>query len=61
VKELRNEILLRLVKVILASILASILYLVAVGPASVAGSFELALLCFAAAAAAILLMESSPI
>lgn len=59
--ELRNEILLRLAKVFVAVIVAAILYVVAVGPAGAAGSFELALLCFVTAAAGILLLESSPI
>ena len=59
--ELRNEILLRLAKVVLTAIVAALLYLSAVGPGGLAGSFELALLCFVAAGVALLLMESSPI
>jgi hypothetical protein len=59
--ELRNEILLRLSKLVAAGVVAAILYLIAVGPLNVAPSFELAALCWIAAAVALLLGESSPI
>jgi hypothetical protein len=59
--ELRNEILLRLSKLVAAGVAAAILYLIAVGPLNVAPSFELAALCWIAAAVALLLGESSPI
>jgi hypothetical protein len=61
VSELRNEILLRLSKVVAAGVVAALIYLVATGPGGVAGSFELALLCWVSAAAGLLLLESSPI
>jgi hypothetical protein len=59
--ELRNEILLRLSKLVAAGIVGAIVYLVAVGPAGSAPSFELAALCWISAGIALLLVESSPI
>jgi hypothetical protein len=59
--QLINEILLRLAKLVAAGIIGSIVYLVAVGPLGVAPSFELAALCWISAAAALLLLESSPL
>jgi cytochrome c oxidase assembly factor CtaG len=59
--ELRNEILLRLSKLVAAGIVAAIVYLVAVGPLRATPSFELAALCWISAAVALLLGESSPI
>ena len=59
--ELRNEILLRLSKLVAAAIIAAILYLIAVGPVGAAPSCELAALCWISAAVALLLGESSPI
>jgi hypothetical protein len=59
--ELRNEILLRLSKLVAAGIVAAIIYILAVGPGGVAPSFELAALCWISAAVALLLGESSPI
>jgi hypothetical protein len=59
--ELRNEILLRLSKLVAAGIIAAILYLLAVGPLSATPSFELAALCWISTAVALLLGESSPI
>lgn len=55
------EILLRLAKAGVALILGVALYLVVVGPFGVAGSAELALLCWISAAAFIVLVETSPI
>ena len=59
--QLITEILLRLAKLVASGIVAAILYAVAVGPLRVAGSFELAALCWISAATALLLAESSPI
>ncbi|MGA2514831.1 MAG: hypothetical protein ABSG37_14650 [Candidatus Limnocylindrales bacterium] len=59
--QLINEILLRLSKLVAAGIAASILYMVAVGPFHVTGSFEVGALCWISAAVALLLLESSPI
>jgi hypothetical protein len=61
VSQLINEILLRLAKLVAAGIVASIIYIVAVAVAGAAPSFEMAALCWISAAAALLLMESSPI
>ena len=55
------EILLRLAKAGAALVLAILLWLVLVGPLGVAGSAELALLCWLSGGAFILLVESSPI
>lgn len=55
------EILLRLAKAGVAAVLGAILYLVFVGPLGVAGSAELALLCWLSGAAFILLVETGPI
>jgi hypothetical protein len=59
--QLINEILLRLAKLVAAGIVASIIYIVAVAVAGATPSFELAALCWISAAAALLLVESSPI
>ncbi len=56
-----TEILLRLSKWLFAAIIGAVVYLLAIGPAGVAGSFELALMCWIAGGVAILLLESSPI
>jgi len=61
VSQLINEILLRLAKLVVAGIVASIIYIVAVAVAGAAPSFEMAALCWISAAAALLLTESSPI
>jgi hypothetical protein len=55
------EILLRLAKAAAAALIGLLVYAVAVGPVGVAGSFELALLCWLAGAAFILLVETGPI
>jgi hypothetical protein len=55
------EILLRLAKAGAAAILGVLLYFVIVGPLGVAGSAELALLCWLGGAAFILLVETGPI
>jgi hypothetical protein len=61
VSSLVFEILLRLAKAAAAAILGLIAYGVAVGILGVAGSAELALLCWLAGAAFILLVETGPI
>jgi hypothetical protein len=53
-----NEILLRLAKAGIATLLAIVLYLVVVGPFGAAASVELALLCWLSAAAFVLLVET---
>ena len=55
------EILLRLAKAGAAALLGLVVYLVLVGPLGIAGSAELALLCWLGGAAFILLVETSPI
>jgi hypothetical protein len=52
------EILLRLAKAGIAALLGVVLYLVLVGPLAVAGSAELALLCWLSGAAFVLLVET---
>ena len=60
-RELAAEILLRLTKVGAATILGGIAYLVAIGPLGATPSVELWLLSWLCGAAAVLLLESSPI
>jgi heme A synthase len=60
VSNLVNEILLRLAKAGAAALLGLIVYLLLVGPLSVAPSVELALLSWLSGAAFILLVETSP-
>ena len=52
------EILLRLAKAGIAALIGIVLYLVLVGPLGVAGSAELALLCWLSGAAFVLLVET---
>jgi hypothetical protein len=61
VSNLVYEILLRLAKAGAALVLGILLYLILVGPLSVSGSPELALLCWLSGAAFILLVETSPL
>jgi hypothetical protein len=56
-----GEILLRLAKVLAASIVGVLLYALLVGPLGVAPTTELAVLSWLCGAAFILLVESSPI
>ena len=56
-----NEILLRLAKAAVAAAIGLVIYLVLVGPFAVAGSAELALLCWLSGAASILLVETGPL
>ena len=60
-RELAAEIALRLSKVVAATVLGAIVYLVLVGPVGATGSVELAVLAWIAGSAFILLVESSPI
>ena len=52
-----NEILLRLAKAGIATLLAAVVYLIAIGPLGATGSVELALLCWLSGAAFVLLVE----
>jgi len=56
-----GEILLRLAKVLAASVVGVLVYALLVGPLGNAGSVELAILSWLSGAAFILLVESSPI
>jgi hypothetical protein len=60
-RELVAEVLLRLTRVLAATVLGGITYLVATGPLGAAPTVELWLLCWLCGAAAVLLLESSPI
>jgi hypothetical protein len=60
-RELVAEILLRFLKPLLAALLGMLLWVVLVGLAGAAPSAELALLCWLAAAAFILLAQESPL
>ena len=60
-RELVAEILLRLAKVLGATVLGVVVYLVATGPLGAAPTVELWLLSWLCGAAAVLLVESSPI
>ena len=55
------EIALRLAKVVAAALLGLVLYLIVTGPLGAPGSPELAFLAWLSGAAALLLVESSPI
>jgi hypothetical protein len=57
--ELVVELLLRLVKPLLAIAAAVVLFLVLVGPLGVSASVELALLCWLSAAAFVLLVQTT--
>jgi hypothetical protein len=61
VSQLVAEILLRLAKAGAAAVLGLVLWIVLTGPLAVAPSAQLALLSWIAAAAFILLVETSPI
>jgi hypothetical protein len=56
-----GEVLLRLAKVLAASVVGVLVYALLVGPLGNTGSVELAILCWLAGAGFILLVESSPI
>jgi hypothetical protein len=59
--DLRNEILLRLGRVLLAGVLGAIAYVVMTGPLGEPGSPSLALLCFVAGAAVLQILSSNPL
>ena len=59
--ELVAEILLRLAKVVAATLIGVLVYLVAVGPLGAVPTVELGLLSWLCGAAAVLLVESGPI
>jgi hypothetical protein len=61
VSELVAEILLRLAKVVAATLIGVLVYLVAVGPLGAVPTVELGLLSWLCGAAAVLLVESGPI
>ena len=56
-----GELLLRLSKALLAAVLGAVVFLVAVAGLGASASVELALLCWLAASAFILLVQESPI
>jgi len=53
-----NEILLRLAKAGIATLLAAVVYVIAIGPLGATASVELALLCWLSGAAFVLLVET---
>jgi hypothetical protein len=59
--DLAFEVILRLAKAGAAAVLGTVIYLLLIGPFGVAASAELALLCWLAGAAFILLVERGPI
>ena len=60
-RELVFELLLRLPKVILATVVGLIAWVLAVGPAGASPSAELWILCFIGGAAFVLLVQEGPI
>jgi hypothetical protein len=60
-RELVFELLLRLVKPILAAVIGFVVWLLAVGPGGAAGSAELALLCLLVGGVLVLLVQEGPI
>jgi len=60
-RELVFELLLRLVKPVLAAVIGLVAWLLATGPGGAAGSAELALLCFLVGGVAVLLVQEGPI
>jgi hypothetical protein len=60
-RELVAEILLRVAKVLAATVVGVVVYLVLIGPVGAAASVELAVLAWLVGAAVILLVETSPI
>jgi hypothetical protein len=59
--ELVLDFALRFAKVVVALLVAGVIWIIAVGPGGATGSVELAILCFLAGAATVLLIESSPL
>jgi hypothetical protein len=60
VSDLVNELALRLVKPVIATVLGAIVYWVATGPLGAPASVSLALLAWVSAAVFVLLVESGP-
>jgi hypothetical protein len=60
-RELVVEILLRLSRVLAATVVGVLIYLVLTGPLAVAGPAQLALLAWLVGAAFVLLVETSPL
>jgi hypothetical protein len=60
-RELVAEVLLRLLKVLAATLIGVVVYVVAIGPLGAAPTLELLLLSWLCGAAAVLLVESGPI
>jgi hypothetical protein len=60
-RELVVEILLRLSRVLAATVIGAVLYLILTGPLAVPGAAQLAILCWLVGAALVLLFETSPI
>jgi hypothetical protein len=60
-RELVVEVLLRLSRVLAATVIGVVLYLVLTGPLAVAGSAQLAILSWLVGAGFVLLVETSPI
>jgi len=60
-RELVFELLLRLVKPILAGVIGLLAWLIAIGPGGATGSAELALVCFAVGGVFVLLVQEGPI
>jgi hypothetical protein len=61
VTDLRNEILLRLGRVVLAGLIGALIYLVVVGALGEAPSVTLALLCLLVGAALLQIVSSNPL
>ena len=59
--DLRDEILLRLGRVLLAGLIGAVIYFVAVGPLSEPPSVTLALICLLVGAALLQVVTSSPL
>jgi hypothetical protein len=60
-RELVVEILLRLSRVLAATVIGAVLYLILTGPLAVAGSAQLAILAWLVGATSVLLVETSPL
>jgi hypothetical protein len=60
-RELIVEILLRLARVLAATVVGALVYVVLTGPLAVAGSVQLALLAWLVGAGFVLLVETSPL
>jgi hypothetical protein len=61
VSDLRNEILLRLARVVLAGLIGALVYFLAVGPVGEPGSVTLGLICFLVGATLLQIVSSNPL